>query len=62
MIEALRELYKAQISVAKVKIDVYLKSPVGIGDHSNLVEAVDAQVEIMAEAEDKLAVLDKHNY
>ena len=36
MIEALRELYKAQISVA--------------------------QVEIMAEAEDKLAVLDKHNY
>ena len=60
MIEALRKKYEADIAHAKANIEVYLHNPVGIGEHSDLVSAVDEQIDNMAHAEDKLEVLNKH--
>jgi len=60
MIEALRKKYEADIAHAKANIEVYLNNPVGIGEHSDLVSAVDEQIDNMAHAEDKLEVLNKH--
>ena len=53
MIEALRKKYEADIAHAKANIEVYLHNPVGIGEHPDLVSAVDEQIDNMAHAEDK---------
>ena len=60
MIIALRKLYEAEIAHAQANIDVYLNSPVGIGEHPDLVSAVDEQIDKMAHAEDKLEILKKY--
>ena len=60
MLDALRKKYEADIAHAKANIEVYLKHPVGIGEHSDLVTAVDELIDNMAHAEDKLEVLNKH--
>ena len=60
IIEALRKKYEADVAHAKANIEVYLKHPVGIGEHPDLVAAVDAQIDNMAHAEDKLEVLNRY--
>ena len=60
MIIALRKMYEAEIAHAQANIDVYLNSPVGIGEHPDLVSAVDEQIDKMAHAEDKLEILNKY--
>ena len=53
-------MYEAEIAHAQANIDVYLNSPVGIGEHPDLVSAVDEQIDKMAHAEDKLEILKKY--
>ena len=60
MIEALRKMYEAEIAHAKANVEVYLNNPVGIGEHPDLVLAVDEQIDKMAHAEDKLEVLNMY--
>ncbi len=54
MLEALKAKYKAEVMAAKVNIKVYLDNPVGIGEHPDLVSAVDSEISKLAEAEEKL--------
>ena len=60
MINALRKKYEAEIAAAKANIDVYNKNPAGIGEHPDLVQAVDTEMVKLADAEDKLETLNKH--
>ena len=60
LLYALMMQYQADIEKAKANINVYLENPAGIGEHADIVSAVDSQVEIIAHAEDKLMVIDKH--
>jgi len=39
---------------------VYQRSSVGIGEHPDIVEAIETQVSKMAEAEDKLETIKRH--
>ena len=57
LLEALRKKYEGEIAVANANINVYVTNPVGIGEHPNLVAAVDSEVEKLADATDKLNVL-----
>ena len=59
-INALSKRYEAEIETAKANIDVYIRNPAGIGEHQDLAAAVDSQVSLIANAEDKLEVLKKH--
>ena len=54
---ALKARYEADIASAKANISVYLKNPAGIGEHPDLVAAVDGELTKLAEAEDKLETL-----
>lgn len=56
-LNALKLKYEAEIEVAKANVRVYLDNPVGIGEHPDLVAAVDSQLEVMANAKDKLKIL-----
>ena len=57
MINALRKKYEAEVAAAKANIDVYINNPVGIGEHPDLVGAMDTEMTKLADASDKLATL-----
>ena len=57
MIKALRKKYEAVIEEAKATAEVYLLRPVGIGEHPDLVGAMDLEMTKLADASDKLATL-----
>ena len=54
---ALRKRYEADIASALANIEVYSINPAGIGDHSDIVSAVDSEVVKLSEAADKLDAL-----
>jgi len=54
LIQSLSQKYKGDIDTARANLEVYLTSPVGIGEHPDLVAAIDSQLQIIAEAKDKL--------
>ena len=60
LLKALQMKYEGDIAVGKANIEVYLKNPAGIGEHPDIVEAVNTQVQLIADAEDKLEVLLNH--
>ena len=61
IIDALRKKYEYEIMAAKANIDVYLRNSVGIGEHPDIVAAVDTELKRLADAEDKLHTLN-NNY
>jgi hypothetical protein len=59
-ISAMKKLYNAEIDIYKAEVQNYLDNPVGVGEHGNLVDTMDNLVAKIAEAEDKLIVLETH--
>ena len=59
MIKALQDKYDAIISESEATIEIYLTKPVGIGEHPQHIEEVDKLINKIAEAEDKIAVLER---
>ena len=59
LIDALKAKYEAQMAEANANIQVYLSNPAGIGEHPDIIAAIDTQVEIYANAKEKLEVLDE---
>jgi hypothetical protein len=57
ILDALQAKYEAQIQEALVNIEVYLTNPAGIGEHSEIIEAIDGQVSKMAEAAEKKQII-----
>jgi len=57
IIEALEDRYNAQISEAEATIKIYLEKPVAIGEHPQHVDEVDKIIEKIANAEEKLRVI-----
>lgn len=60
LLEALERRLVGDIAIAKANIEVYLDNPVGIGEHPDLVGAVEEQLCKLAEADEKLETLRKH--
>jgi len=56
-IEALEARYNAEIAEAEATIKIYLENSVGIGEHPQHIEEVDKQVQRIADAQEKLEVL-----
>jgi len=60
--DALALKYKGEIAAAEVNIRVYLQHPVGIGEHPDIVGAIDEQIEIAANAQEKLDYIKSLSY
>ena len=58
--EALKMRYQGEVAAAKANISVYMKHPVGIGEHSDLIGAIDEQLNILTAAEEKIKALEVH--
>tara|TARA_R100001460_G_scaffold13484_1_gene30396 strand:- start:147 stop:353 length:207 start_codon:yes stop_codon:yes gene_type:complete len=57
IIQALEDRYNSQISEADATIQIYLEKPVGIGEHPQHIDEVDKLIEKIANAEEKIQVL-----
>ena len=59
IIDALRSKYEAEIAEADAIANIYLENSVGIGEHPQHIDEVNKQVEKIANAKEKLEVLDE---
>ena len=57
ILDALKDKLKGEIAVAKANVTVHLNSPVGIGDHPEVVQAIESQIEVIATAQEKLDII-----
>tara|TARA_A200000159_G_C7276851_1_gene319731 strand:+ start:630 stop:860 length:231 start_codon:yes stop_codon:yes gene_type:complete len=60
MINAARKHAEAEIELHKTNIDVYMEKVVGIGEHSDIIETIQKELDAMAAAHDRLEMLDKY--
>ena len=54
---ALKNKLEGDIAVAKTNIEIYMTNTVGIGEHIDIVETVEKELEKLSTAEDKLETL-----
>ena len=59
IIKALEDKYNAEVSQAHATIAIYLSKSVGIGEHPQHVAEVDKLIDKIAQAEEKLNVLQR---
>ena len=59
ILEALRTRYEAEIAEADATANIFLDNSVGIGEHPQHIEEVNKQIEKIANAKEKLDVLDE---
>lgn len=59
-LSALRNQAIGNISKAKANVEIYLHSPVGIGEHPDVLGAIQEQLDIIAHEEERLEVIEKH--
>jgi len=60
LIKALLAHAQGDIQKHKMNVEVYLKNPVGIGEHSNVMEAIEEELNMIAKYEDQVSVIKKH--
>ena len=58
IVDALDARYNAQIAEAEATIKIYLEQSVGIGEHPQHIDEVDKLIQKIAEAEEKIAILE----
>ena len=60
MISALLAHAQGDIQKHKMNVEVYLNNPVGIGEHSDIMEAIETELNMIAKYEDQVTVIKKH--
>ena len=60
LIEAARKQAEGEVAVHIANIKVYQTLPAGIGEHSDITEAVIAELDKLASADDRLEMLNKY--
>tara|TARA_B100001778_G_C18017801_1_gene375258 strand:+ start:126 stop:347 length:222 start_codon:yes stop_codon:yes gene_type:complete len=60
MLEALKALSVGNIKKAKMNVEIYLKSPVGIGEHPDILGAIQDQVDVIAKEEERIEIIKKY--
>lgn len=57
IINALIKVYEANIDKANATIKIYLEHSVGIGEHPNIIDEIDKQVDIVSSNEHKINII-----
>ena len=60
LIKALLAHAQGDIAKHRAYVEVYLTSPVGIGEHSNVVEAIEEELNMIAKYQDQIDVIQKY--
>jgi len=60
LIRALISHAQGDIQKHVANVEVYLTNPAGIGEHSNIVEAIEEELNTIAKYEDQITVIKKY--
>ena len=60
IIEAARKQAEGEMAVHRANIEVYKTMPAGIGEHSDVVEAVIEELNKLASADDRIEMIGKY--
>ena len=60
LVKAARMHAEGELERAKTNIMVYMNNATGIGEHSDIVEAIQEELDKMAHAEDRIEMLEKY--
>ena len=60
LIKALLAHAQGDIAKHKANIEVYLANPVGIGEYSNIVEAIEGELDMIAKYQDQIDIINKY--
>ena len=60
LFKALRSYFKGHIEKHITNIKIHTDSSVGVAEHADHIETIEKELEIIAEYEDKLNVLEKY--
>ncbi len=60
LLRALLAHAQGDIAKHKANVEIYLEHPAGIGEHSNVLEAIEQELDMIAKYEDQVEVIKKH--
>ena len=60
ILKALEKRYEAQICEAESTIKIYFNNSVGIGEHPDVLEAIEKEIAVIATYMDELEVLNRY--
>lgn len=60
MINAAKKHAEAELELHKTNIEVYMQKVVGIGEHSDIIETIQKELDQMAAAQDRIDMLEKY--
>ena len=60
MIDALKDHAKGHIKKHTMNVEIYLTNPVGVGEHPDIIEAIEKELEMIAKYNDQLEIINKY--
>jgi ABC-type antimicrobial peptide transport system ATPase subunit len=60
IIKTLRSHAISHIEKHRMNVEIYLRHPVGVGEHSDIMDTIEKELDEMAKYEDQLEILDKY--
>jgi hypothetical protein len=60
MINSLKNHAIAHIEKHRMNVEVYLNNPVGVGEHSDIMDTIEKELNLIAEYHDQLEVLNTY--
>jgi hypothetical protein len=60
ILAAVKSHAQGHIDKHLANIEVYLNNPVGVGEHPDIIEAIEQELKIVAEYQDQLDIIDKY--
>ena len=52
--------YNGLIAKHQQNVEIYLNQPVGIGEHSDVMAAIDTEITAIAQAHEKIGIIDSY--
>jgi len=60
LLDAMQKYLEGGVAKHKANIEVFLNQSVGIGEHSDIIDTIEKELDSLSEYDDKLYVLDKY--
>ena len=60
LLRALLAHAQGDIAKHKANVEIYLEHPAGIGEHSNIVEAIEHELNEIAKYQDQIDIINKY--
>lgn len=60
LLKAVESHAQGHIDKHIANIEVYLKNPAGIGEHSDIIEAIEIELKVIAEYQDQIDILNRY--